>query len=250
LNGAWVSIELYKALELGYIIVKLHEVWHYDKMEQYVYYKFMWQKQEADGWPAWAVTADQKKQFIEQPGTSRQVEYQHTDNPSTSRVIDTSQFYELGQPEEMHVRRFNTAASTYPLRFRNVETADSLHDLLPAIFDDVMDRLMDGCQENDYVRAELLHPSLQRPVLISSGTSAAVERSIEIRRRPTECSIKRSIVRIKNKDNLCLALAIVVARAPLEHLAKPDDKCLKSTYSHLHQVTSHHAGSNLRRPKN
>jgi len=47
--------------------------------------------------------------------------------------------------------------------------------------------------------------------------------------------LKRSIVRIKNKDNLCLARAIVVARARLEHLVKPDDKCIKSTYNHLRE---------------
>jgi len=46
-------------------IVKVHEVWHYDKLEQYdmatnpkgglftpYIDKFMRQKQEADGWPA------------------------------------------------------------------------------------------------------------------------------------------------------------------------------------------------------
>jgi len=61
---------------------------------------------EIDEQPSTSREHDQSstsRQFVEQPGTSRQVEYPHTDHPSTSRVSDPSQFYELGQPEEMHL---------------------------------------------------------------------------------------------------------------------------------------------------
>lgn len=36
LRGSFVTIELYKALELGYKIVKFHEVWHYSSVEVFV----------------------------------------------------------------------------------------------------------------------------------------------------------------------------------------------------------------------
>lgn len=35
LNGTWVTLEIYKALDLGYSILKIIEVWHYEKIEQY-----------------------------------------------------------------------------------------------------------------------------------------------------------------------------------------------------------------------
>jgi len=76
LTGTWVSIELYKALELGYQILTVHEVWHYSKLVQlnknnntdlglFTAYidKFMRLKQEADGWPAWA-TLQRKRRGI------------------------------------------------------------------------------------------------------------------------------------------------------------------------------------------
>jgi len=79
ITGTWVTIELYKALELGYQLLETHEIWHYEKIEKYdkttnpdggllrsYIDKFMKQKQEADGWPSWAVTEEQKRAYIQQ----------------------------------------------------------------------------------------------------------------------------------------------------------------------------------------
>jgi len=101
----------------------------------------------------------------DQPSTSNQAS-RFDDQPCTSRQSDLAQFYELGEPEEQRVRRFNTTAATYPLRFRNIDEAENFHDQLPAIFDQVVDQIMEDAQDNDYVGAEILHPELQRPVLI------------------------------------------------------------------------------------
>ncbi len=35
LKGTWTSLEVYKALEKGYKVVRLVEVWHYEKWAQY-----------------------------------------------------------------------------------------------------------------------------------------------------------------------------------------------------------------------
>lgn len=35
LHGTWVTLEIYKALELGYKIVKIYYVWHYEQSTQY-----------------------------------------------------------------------------------------------------------------------------------------------------------------------------------------------------------------------
>jgi len=64
------------------------------------------------------------------------------DAPQNRLPID--QRYELGQPEQQHVRRFNTTASTYPLRVRNVDQANNYHEQLPAIFDHAIERVTEG----------------------------------------------------------------------------------------------------------
>lgn len=73
----WVSLELYKALDLGYIVLETYEVWHYDETEQHDHDNnpdrglftsyindFMKLKQEADGWPSWVKSESDKSRYI------------------------------------------------------------------------------------------------------------------------------------------------------------------------------------------
>jgi hypothetical protein len=76
--GTWVTDELKKALENGYTIVKIHEVWHFDKMVEYdpttntggvftdYANTFLKTKQEVSGWPEWCITEDDKHKYIEE----------------------------------------------------------------------------------------------------------------------------------------------------------------------------------------
>ena len=73
IEGVWVTPEIYKALEKGYKVIDLFEVWHFDQTEKYnkdtksggIFTSYvnsmLKQKQEASGWPA-GIKADQEKQ--------------------------------------------------------------------------------------------------------------------------------------------------------------------------------------------
>ena len=75
-KGTWVTDELKKAVELGYCILDMYEVWHFEAVEQYdpesktgglfteYINTFLKLKQEASGWPAWCDTEDKKHQYI------------------------------------------------------------------------------------------------------------------------------------------------------------------------------------------
>ena len=75
-RGVWVSEELKKAVELGYQIIQIHEVWHFEETTQYdpetqkgglfaeYINTFLKLKQEASGWPEGVVTDEQKDQYI------------------------------------------------------------------------------------------------------------------------------------------------------------------------------------------
>lgn len=70
-TGTWPTCELYKALEMGYKVVDIIEVYHYTRWSQgpdgmFVGYinSFLKTKQEASGWPEWVKTEDQKDQYI------------------------------------------------------------------------------------------------------------------------------------------------------------------------------------------
>ena len=70
LKGTWCTEELKIAVEKGYQILKIHEVWHWPEKQRktglfapYVN-KFLKAKQEASGWPSDVVTEEQKAQYI------------------------------------------------------------------------------------------------------------------------------------------------------------------------------------------
>ena len=68
LQGTWVSEEVKKAIEKGYTILRMHEVYHFKSsstqlFEEYVN-TFLKLKQEASGWPAHCLTQESKKEYI------------------------------------------------------------------------------------------------------------------------------------------------------------------------------------------
>ena len=70
LRGTWCTPELIKAIEKGYKIIKIHEVWHFSPGQQrtglFADYVDKWLKlkQEASGWPSWCQTLEQKRNYI------------------------------------------------------------------------------------------------------------------------------------------------------------------------------------------
>ena len=68
--GTWCHVELMKAIEKGYEVLEIHEVWHWEEttdelFKDYVdmYLKI---KQEASGYPKHCVTDEQKQQYIDE----------------------------------------------------------------------------------------------------------------------------------------------------------------------------------------
>jgi hypothetical protein len=78
LTGTWVSLEIQKAVELGYKIIKIFEVWHWPQREQYdplskegglfteYINMFLKGKQESSGFPDEAESDSEKQKYIEE----------------------------------------------------------------------------------------------------------------------------------------------------------------------------------------
>ena len=78
LTGTWVSIELEKAVEKGYKILKRYSAWHYEKVTQYdpntktgglwSEYINLWLKlkQQAEGYPSYCKTEEDKPRYIDE----------------------------------------------------------------------------------------------------------------------------------------------------------------------------------------
>ncbi|XP_062566722.1 uncharacterized protein LOC134229029 [Saccostrea cucullata] len=70
LTGTWVTSELHKALDMGYTLEGIYEVWHFKESSQDLFKKyintFLKIKQEASGFPPDCKTSEQEQDYIRQ----------------------------------------------------------------------------------------------------------------------------------------------------------------------------------------
>lgn len=70
LHGTWVTLEIELPLKMGYRVVKVIEVWHFEEKTDELFKgyvdTFLKRKQEASGWPSWCQTEDDKRTYIKQ----------------------------------------------------------------------------------------------------------------------------------------------------------------------------------------
>ena len=69
LVGVWTTPELKKAVQLGYKVLDVYELWHYPQTSstlfgQYVQ-TYLQLKQEASGWPAWCATPEDRQRYLD-----------------------------------------------------------------------------------------------------------------------------------------------------------------------------------------
>lgn len=70
IRGTWCTPELIKAVQKGYQIIKIHEVWNFPPQQRqsglFADYVNKWLKikQESAGWPTWCQSLEQKRNYI------------------------------------------------------------------------------------------------------------------------------------------------------------------------------------------
>ena len=70
IQGTWCSVELEKALEKGYRILQVHEVWHFPQSSDGLFKEyvdtFLKIKQESSGYPKNCTTEEQRQQYVDE----------------------------------------------------------------------------------------------------------------------------------------------------------------------------------------
>jgi len=131
LTGTWVTDEVKKAIEKGYIMDRIHEIWHFDCISQYdpttmtggVFTEyvntFLKMKQEASGWPQWCQDEVDKQKYIRDYYIKEgiQLEYDKIkENPglrALAKVMLNSFWGKFGQRENMPRTTYVTDPSIY-----------------------------------------------------------------------------------------------------------------------------------------
>ena len=69
LRGTWPHIEIVKAVEKGYRLLKLLEVWHWQSWTENLFADYISTfyavKETASGWPSWVKNEDNRQQHIQ-----------------------------------------------------------------------------------------------------------------------------------------------------------------------------------------
>lgn len=81
-------------------------------------------------------------------------------------------FYEIVGHDAVHVRRFNTEGQRYTIRFRNMDQVDNFPGLVPQIFQDLIDRVLQN------VRKLFQHPHVSYDNL---NISYSVLRNVQLK---------------------------------------------------------------------
>jgi len=137
LTGTWCSPELHKAVELGYDIQYIYEVWHFDETCEGLFRDYVntWLKikQEASGWPSWVGNDDTKRQqylreYYEHEGI--QLEYAKIEKNaglhSLAKMMLNSMWGKFGQRlNKTQVKAFDNPQAFH--QFLDTDTMDVRH---------------------------------------------------------------------------------------------------------------------------
>ena len=137
LTGTWCTPELSKAVDLGYDILYIYEVWHFDETCEGLFKDYVntWLKikQEASGWPSWVGEDETKRQqylreYFEHEGI--QLEYDKIQkNPglrTLAKMMLNSMWGKFGQRlNKTQVQTFEDPQAFH--RFLDTSTLDVRH---------------------------------------------------------------------------------------------------------------------------
>ena len=135
--GTFTTIEVEKALEKGYKILEIHEVWHFENtwnslFSEYVNY-FLRLKQESSGFPEWVRTLEDQERYIDEYNNHEGILLRKDKilkNPGL-RAFAKLCLNSLWGHFAMRTDRVITAFITDPLQFyKRINGADiDMHDL-------------------------------------------------------------------------------------------------------------------------
>jgi len=146
LTGTWCSPELNKAVELGYQVQYIYELWHFEETCEGLFKDYVntWLKikQEASGWPAGCTTEEKKKKYVESYYQKEgiQLEYDKIEkNPglrTLAKMMLNSMWGKFGQRlNKTQVQTFDDPQAFH--RFLDTDTMDVRH--VSVINDDMVE---------------------------------------------------------------------------------------------------------------
>ena len=171
LRGTWCTPDINKAREMGYELVKVYEVWHFEESSCGLFAEYVnaWLKikTEASGWPANCVTEEEKRNYIERFEAREGIplEYENVKpNPglkATAKLMLNSFWGKFGQRENLS----QTEQCTSPQELFNI-TEDNTKQVQEIRFctEDVIEVVFKN-------KEEVIAPSNKTNVFVAAFTT-------------------------------------------------------------------------------
>lgn len=170
LRGTWCTPEIVKAVQVGYTLLKIHEVWHFPPNQcrtgLFANYVDTWLKikQEASGWPRWCETEETKEQFLHRYEEHEGIRLDRTQiakNPgrkATAKLMLNSFWGKFGERQNKpRVEACQSPHQLYAFLFDPVYELSNLRicneDILEVVFTHVGDNIPSSNKTNIFIAA-------------------------------------------------------------------------------------------------
>ena len=166
LRGTWSTPEIKKAVEKGYHLLQIHEVWHFEKQQEglFKHYVDTWlqKKQEAAGWPRWCVTEEKKQQYLSQYREKEGIDLDYESiqkNPGrkqTAKLMLNSFWGKFGQrPNKPKTVTITSPSQLFPLLFNSHTNLTTLRicneDVLEAVYTEIEENIIPSNKTNIFI---------------------------------------------------------------------------------------------------
>ena len=168
IRGTWCTPEIIKAVEKGYRVLQIHEVWHFQKQQEGLFRDYVdtWLtlKQEAAGWPRWCVTEEKKQQYIseyrEREGIHLNYDsiQKNAGKKATANLMLNSFWGKFGErPNKPRTQTITSPSQLFPLLFASHKNVSTLRicneDVLEVVSTDIDDNVVPSNKTNVFIAA-------------------------------------------------------------------------------------------------
>ena len=168
IRGTWCTPEIIKAVEKGYHLLQIHEVWHFQKQQEGLFRDYVdtWLtlKQEAAGWPRWCVTEEKKQQYIseyrEREGIHLNYDsiQKNAGKKATAKLMLNSFWGKFGErPNKPRTQTITSPSQLFALLFASHKNVSTLRicneDVLEVVSTDIDENHVPSNKTNVFVAA-------------------------------------------------------------------------------------------------
>ena len=168
LRGTWCTPEIKKAVEKGYSVVRIHEVWHFPQQQEGLFREYVdtWLKlkQEAAGWPHWCDTEAKKQQYLTQYKEREGIDLDYASiqknagRKACAKLMLNSFWGKFGErPNKPRTQTITSPSQLFPLLFHSHKNVSTLRicneDVLEVVSTDIDENVVPSNKTNVFIAA-------------------------------------------------------------------------------------------------